>query len=122
MVITASITDLVPNGYSIFHQPRPTRGGGVALIFKSSLGVTVQKPTKFKTVEYLHTLISVKNERLSVIVIYRPPSRDAETISNFFTEFPSVLDKLACSSNKLHLLGDFNFHLQDLNRYKRCSI
>ncbi|XP_055956994.1 uncharacterized protein LOC130012904, partial [Patella vulgata] len=111
---TASITDLVPNGYSIFHQPRPTRGGGVALIFKSSLGVTVQKPIKFTTFEYLHTIISVMNERLSVIVIYRPPSRDAETVSNFFSEFPSVLDKLACSGNRLLLLGDFNFHLQDL--------
>ena len=111
-----AIRDITPGQYAFLHNPRINRsGGGVGLLYKSSLKVERQNQTEtFKSFEYLEVILS--NVTVTrIIIVYRPPQSKNNCVSNslFFEEFPVLLEHLATASGKLIMLGDFNFHVDD---------
>ncbi|KAK6175887.1 hypothetical protein SNE40_014264 [Patella caerulea] len=102
-----ALAELVPTGYSIPSVPRNKRGGGVALIFKSSIKSTKPRLEKFKCFECLDSLVSIKQKNPRLIIIYRPPGKSAEL---FFNEFQTFLEDVSHSNSELVITGDFNFH------------
>ena len=110
-VVRASLT---PDGYKLIDVPRKGRGGGVAVIYKSSL--TVKKQTVKKAAfECLEIIISAGNEVIRLVVLYRPPSSSKAGVptSVFLQEFQIYVDHHVSTSGKLLITGDFNFHMGD---------
>ena len=71
----ATLGELLPEGYQIKHVPRVKRpggyhGGGVALIHKSSIDVSLLDSTnynEFNTLEYMDCNIKIKNYSLRLV-------------------------------------------------------
>ncbi|XP_038049729.1 uncharacterized protein LOC119723237 [Patiria miniata] len=106
---TASIT---PEGYKLVHIPRKgRRGGGVGLVYKSSLTASVVKqcshppPSSFESMEV--DIHNHDNKHFRIIVLYRPPH---SSLTTFMDEFASLLDRYALFTGQLIILGDFNIH------------
>ena len=66
-----------PTGYSACHQARSHRlkktGGGVALVYRSTMRAFVQQPIIYTSFEYTDVVLSVKSLSFDVIVVYHPP-------------------------------------------------
>ncbi|KAF7647739.1 hypothetical protein LDENG_00167380 [Lucifuga dentata] len=45
------------------------------------------------------------------VIVYRPPKRD----TNFLSEFSDFMSTVLTKYDKIILLGDFNFHVNDYN-------
>ena len=88
-------------GYDYISNHRPTRGGGVAIIFKKSTKLKVKKRVMERSLE----AVVAANNRITVVNIYRPPKGDV-------TEFCNLLKELVfpfkTSSSNIILTGDFN--------------
>ena len=105
------LQDLVPDGYDIKHQPRKGRGGGIAIIYRKAVKLTLPTATidlvSFELLECcIQTSITVR-----FCVIYRPPGRRENTI--FIDEFGDLLSHVVSSSGQPILIGDFNYHVDD---------
>ncbi|KAK6168847.1 hypothetical protein SNE40_020019 [Patella caerulea] len=105
----SSICELVPTGFSIINVPRHKRGGGVALIHKSSISLSNLTGEKFNSFEYLDSNVSISNNLIRCIIIYRAPSKSEHV---FFDEFFNFLENIS-GTNELLILGDFNFHVDN---------
>ena len=104
------IHSIVPDGYTVHHQPRPSggRGGGVALIYRSSAKAKVNSHSNYSTFEHLDITLTHDSHALRLVSIYRPPS---SSVPQFITEFANLVDNLNLSNGKLVVLGDFNIHV-----------
>ena len=109
------IADMKPPGFNFLHVPRQTRGGGVGILYKSFLNVTLVQSNfcHFKSFEVLETFCQLYN--LRIIIIYRPPPSQANNMStaDFLLEFGDYLQTINASSGKLIITGDFNLHLDN---------
>ncbi|XP_072021839.1 uncharacterized protein [Amphiura filiformis] len=114
------IGELTPPGYTYLNVPRPsgTRGGGIGVVFKTPLKLR-QIPQEIHTTYFEHVYITDFTKRLTLVVIYRPPpSRDnGFRTSDFLTEFDSFVDDISVSPRKLLLVGDFNIHWDEQNKW-----
>ena len=69
--------DIVPPGYDILSEPRSDGrlGGGVALVYKSSMKVNdithTNQPTRL---EYMDVHVKFRNKTLNLYIIYRYPN------------------------------------------------
>ena len=73
----AEINVLTASGYSLCHLPRANkRGGGVGVLFKSTLSKISETPLTTDTFEGLSVILECQKTRSNVrmYVIYRPPS------------------------------------------------
>jgi exonuclease III len=109
--------DLCPPGYKLLLSSRSHgRGGGVALLIKSSIRHKMvhssDRPASF---EYLEVVCKTKGPSMNLIVIYRPPpnQKNKLTVKQFMSEFTTFLEERIVSSEKLCIVGDFNFHVDD---------
>ena len=113
------IGSLIPNGYRFLHSARDGRGGGVGLLFKSSL------PVKQTSKVYLDTFISFEaiesevkifSQSVSILIVYRPPPSSGNNLSTelFMNEFSSLLESYITKTGSLVIAGDFNFHVPEL--------
>jgi exonuclease III len=95
------IAELVPNGYNIRHTPRESRGGGTAIIHRSSLNVhqtpLVTAMSEFSTFEYQECLLSGART-LRLCIVYRPPNNRSHTMGQFFEEFSNLMEVFSRSS------------------------
>ena len=112
--IPSVLNSLTPPKFSILNSPRPSgcRGGGLALIYRSTLKVAkipIQNFTSFESLCVRFTTTS-KTKPLSFILltIYRPPSSSK---SIFLSEFSTLLEDLATTPSELIITGDFNIHV-----------
>ena len=95
------IGDTCPQGYRMLHTPRKLgqRGGGVGLMFKTSLGLrTVTKDvvaSNFSAFEYCEYLLK-STIWVRLVVVYRPPPSAANglTTAQFFRDFSTFLECL----------------------------
>ena len=75
------------------------------------------RPTKhdYRRFEYLDSTI-VKTRTVGVITVYRPPPSAANglTVDIFLDEFGTILEELVVTNAELLIVGDFNFHMDDL--------
>lgn len=114
--------ELMQSGYKYHQVPRQTnrRGGGVAVIYRSSLTVKVIHSTadkEFRSLEHLDCIIS-KNSKSSGVrmcTVYRPPPsyQNQLTTTSFLEEWSQYLDRLATSPEPIIITGDFNVHMDD---------
>ena len=111
--------ELCPNGYDLLHTPRPHgRGGGVALLIKSSLKHSQIISTEVNS-SFEHQEVNIRMQRytLTLIIVYRPPpnKKNKATAKQFCQEFTELLEEKTAIANKLLVVGDFNFHIDNQN-------
>ena len=112
------INECTPNGYSFEHFPRPSRGGGVAVIYNASVKLVSWKPlTDAVSFEAAECTFKSNDVTLKIVAVYRPPLSDANylSVSQFLCEFGSTLESYAAYASKLVFIGDFNFHVDNVN-------
>jgi len=109
----STISECTPDGYSLLHRDRSTKvGGGVAVITRDSLGCTEVCMSHGSTFESL--VVRPSDPKLPlIIVIYRPPSTP---VAQFFSDFSDLLTQVLLGKRPVTLAGDFNIHVDDLNR------
>ncbi len=111
---------LVPTGYDIHHVPRPgsRRGGGVAVLYKSGLIVSVigsSANSQFTHFEHIECSVGSAEHHIRLSIVYRPPPSQKNGLKNniFFQEWVTYLEQLSVSPQSVVLTGDLNFHLDD---------
>ncbi len=123
------ISELNPPGYTFQHIARgDRRGGGVGLLYKSSLTVKIKfdDDVSYSSFEYLRAEISSHSTTLYLVVVYRPELDSTGHRWNFgffLSEFESMIDDYLLQPSDLIFTGDFNIHVNDLsdneaNRFK----
>ena len=115
----AIICDLIPRGYTYIRSDRKLQrtGGGLMIIFKTTLQVNKVNNDTHDSFECLECRVVLNNRNVDFIVIYRPPTSNKNKTSprQFIDEFqPFIIDK-STSSDSLFILGDFNFHINNNN-------
>ena len=113
-----SINELLASlpGYNFYHCPRAgKRGGGVAFIVRPNINVTVNILQHFHYFEYMDITINVSGIVSRIILVYRPPSNKGNSSLSFLREFSTLMESLLTAENRLIVLGDFNFHVEDPN-------
>ena len=87
------------------------------MIYRDCITVKPQTSARFKSFEYMECLVKLGNVWLRIVTVYRPtPSRsNGFTVRQFINEFTTLLEVLTVSQGQLLILGDFNFHVDDLN-------
>ena len=111
---TTDIFRAVPVGFSATHVPRATggRGGGLALITRSSISTKLSPLFTTSSFEYLYASLISSSSIIRLLIIYRPPPAPTDL---FFEEFEKLICHVSSSRRKPRLLiaGDFNIHLED---------
>ena len=108
--------DLAPLGYSVRSFPRSTRGGGLAVVYKSTLAQELSFLTEFKfahtSFELVQLSLSVPHRIIHFMCIYRvfPSRKNKLTDAKFHEEFPELLDHANTLPGTYMILGDINFH------------
>ena len=96
--------------------PRPSKGGGIAIIYKNTLSPFVSLshslPFSHLSFEFAQLTFSHPQNHITFACIYRPPPSTQNKLTNsmFFTDFDTLLDHYSSLTGKLVILGDFNFH------------
>ena len=116
----ATIAAITPDGYDFRYLPRPNRrGGGVGILFKTTVYLCSVTPLPAKTFECIEVVLPVRpTSTVRIVTIYRPPSSGKNTtpFSEFITEFSDVLDRAATLTTEYAIVGDSNGHYGDLRR------
>ena len=107
---SVSLGQITPVGYSIIHTERPSRGGGVALLFRDSYKAKQSRCERFSTFEHQSVCLSSGTDSICVTVIYNPSGIFS---SEFENEFSELLSDLQSKPGKHLILGDFNFHVNN---------
>ena len=88
--------DLAPLGYSVPSLPRSTRGGGLAVVYRSTLYQKLSFVTEFKFAhfELVQLTWSMPHRIIHFVCIYRvfPVRKNKLTDITFHEEFPELLD------------------------------
>ena len=106
------IGECTPPGYTFLSSHRKTgSGGGISVISKCELKLSLKPAFTFTTFEIVHVVS--RSSSLHLFAIYRPPPSSANgfTLPDFMGEFDSLLTDLAVLPGSLLMLGDFNFHV-----------
>jgi hypothetical protein len=93
-------------GYKIDHAYRSKRGGGVAILWKSSLKVKCNSRNKIYQSLQFKNIIIVGNVNINCICIYR---LQEVPVSQFMDDLNDLLSFYCCLSETVILTGDFNF-------------
>ena len=99
-----TISDLTAAGYDFAHIPRPERkgseagkqrerkerGGGVRLLFRSSLKVTILPKRAVKTFEHMDVIVRSSGGSPRLVTIYRPPpsNKNGFSTADFLADLP----------------------------------
>ena len=112
----STIASVCPPGYDFLHVPRTTGvGGGVGLLYRSSLSISNVTSQQKDSFEHLHVKLRHHNENVILIVLYRPPPnrRNGLSFDQFNSELSDLIDSIILEKDKLILAGDFNIHIDD---------
>ena len=107
----AEINVLTASGYSLCHLPRANkRGGGVGVLFKSTLSKISETPLTTDTFEGLSVTLQCPKTKnnVRVYVIYRPPSSSLPR--DFLDDLGAILKSAATHPGESIICGDFNVH------------
>ena len=110
------IKQLTPPGYKCQPFSRPSRGGGIAVIFKdvleSSLSFSTSFPFPTVSFEAVEVVLKTCGLDITFVCIYRPPpsKKNKLKMSMFHAEIKPLLEHYNTKSGKLVLLGDLNIH------------
>jgi exonuclease III len=120
------IRDFCPKGYKMVHIPRSSsqRGGGVGILHKDTLDLKITETVNtFASFECIERLLKLDSTWIRVVVVYRPPvsSVNALSVSMFLSEFSVYLENLVLLPGEVLIMGDFNFHTDDLANHNACE-
>ena len=107
---TVSLGQITPPGYSVIHTHRPTRGGGVALIFRDTYKAKRVKTGKYTNFENQTVSLSLGTNYLHVTIIYIPSGIFSSELNE---QISDLLSKLLSLTGQHVILGDFNFRIND---------
>ena len=113
--------ELAPSGFDVKSFPRQSRsgGGGIATVYKSTLGSNITFKTNF---DFTHTSfdvvqasITLLHNRLHFFCLYRPPPnrRNNLTDSMFTEQLPDLLDYVSNLPGFVCLVGEMNIHFNN---------
>ena len=93
------------------------KGGGLAIVYKPGSGikcVSMENGEK-SSFQFAVWKLEIKNKVLTVVRIYRPPTKHLVNDSNaiFITEFLDFIGELQLESKNIVILGNFNLHVND---------
>ena len=110
-------SDLIQSGYAISTHNRPSRGGGIALLYKDSMMVKKIEAQHLHTIEYAIWQVSLKNKTIEILGIYHPPPKQDQRNTIFLDEITELLTSKLPNMENTIILGDFNMHIEDPNDY-----
>ena len=118
------LNELTPAGFAVHSVPRTNkRGGGVAVVYRSTMKLSVQDVTSHASFEYLKVHLSHSQHLVSLWVVYRPPTTGM--YPTFLAEFEELVGEIQTSPGVPLLVGDFNVHVNvpsDNNSSKFLSL
>ena len=90
-----------------------SRGGGVALILKSSIRTQKSDVSKYKSFEICQACAQFENGTIQIFVVYRPPpnNKNGLTFNQFYNEFSTFLCEVVTLHQNFIICGDFNAHV-----------
>ena len=114
----AICADLTPNGYALRSFPRPSKGGGIAVIFRNCLGPNLSFSSSFpfthSSFELVITSLAARGRTYQFVYPYRPPkSKKNQRWNNdsmFFEQFTSLLEFSNTLPGEAFIFGDINVH------------
>ena len=113
---------MTPDGYNFVSVPRPHgRGGGVGIILDNDVSHKITSSTSdghFKQFEHIQCEIGQCGKcTVLLCVVYRPqPSKKkGPSVPQFMGEFEAFLKLANTIAHDLILVGDLNFHLDNVN-------
>ncbi|XP_061476577.1 uncharacterized protein LOC133381454 [Rhineura floridana] len=103
-----SLSQLCPPGYLVQHQGRSEgQGGGVAVVYRSSISLSKHHVHATTGLECLHLVLD-QGDRLGILLVYRPPRCPTDSL----TELTEVVSAVLLRSPGLLVLGDVNIHAE----------
>ena len=130
----AKTFELAPSGFDVKSFPRQSRSrvGGIATIYKSTLGSNITFKTNFDftltSFEVVQASITLQHNTLHFFCLYRPPpSRRNNLTDSMFTEqLPDLLDYVNSLPGFVCHVGDMNIHfdnpLQSLTKHTLSTL
>ena len=117
----AKTVELAPSGFYVKSFPRQSRSrsGGIATVYKSTLGSSITFKTNFDfthtSFEVVQTSITLQHNTLHFFCLYRPPPnrRNNLTDSMFTEQLPDHLDYVNNLPGFVCLVGDMNMHFDN---------
>ena len=124
----ATVKQMLPEGFLMKHAPRKGQsiesrkghGGGVGIIYKSKINVTVKESSltsKFEQFEFMDCCVKMNGQCLRLVVMYRPPPTEENglRLKKFWREWNKFLEPFVTLKCSFLLVGDMNFHLDEQN-------
>ena len=114
---------LTPTDYRLASFPRPTLGGGIAILYKDSLhpllSVSQSLPFSHSSFEHVQVCFQSTPHPITFSCVYRPPpsSTNKLTTRMFLSEFDQLLDHYSLLPGNLIVLGDINVHYDNPDSY-----
>ena len=96
---------------------RPSRGGGIALLYKDSMKVKKIEAQHLHTMEYAIWQVSLKNKTIEILGIYHPPPKQDQTNTIFLDEITKLLTLKLPNMENAIILGDLKMHIEDPNDF-----
>ena len=88
---------LCPSGYKALSISRHGKiGGGIAIVYKSNLNISIARGQPFKTMESTCFSINTGNRLINLIAIYTPPDSN---VLEFCNELTNLLIQVSNSTN-----------------------
>ena len=114
---------LTPTDYRLASFPRPTLGGGIAILYKDSLhpllSFSQSLPFSHSSFEHVQVCFQSTPHPITFSCVYRPPpsSTNKLTTRMFLSEFDQLLDHYSLLPGNLIVLGDINIHYDNPDSY-----
>ena len=113
----AKTVELAPSGFDVKSFPRQSRsrGGGIATVYKSTLGSNITFKTNFDFTHTSQASITLQHNTLHFFCLYRPPPnrRNNLTDSMLTEQLPDLLDYVNSLPGFVCLVGDMNIHFDN---------
>ena len=109
---------LTPEGYSMHQVSRKgdKGGGGVAVVYKNTMGFAEIPTLSFTTFEYLDAKFKNPGGKpIRMVVLYRPPMNNTKECEKFLKEFANLVEVVILDKSTLIITADFNYHVDNIN-------
>ena len=114
------LKELTPSRYKVKSLPRGSRGGGILVIYKDHLPITIKSDFLFDHNSFEILQLSLTSpQHVHFFCLYRTPPSKKNRLKNsdFLNEFPDLLDHVNLLRGKSIISGDFNVQFNNKNHY-----
>lgn len=109
-----SDNEFFPESHQVFRRDRPSRGGGIAVVIKSSICVTTLE--QISNHESLILRLDIWGRKVLLCAVYRPPSASPDYLNRLYDYL------IKYKGESILLVGDFNLpHVDWLRLSSPCD-